>query len=142
MADTLKGRCLCGQVEWVASAPPLWSAHCHCESCRRAASAGFVSWIGFARNSVKWSGERKFYRSSKKVKRCFCPICGTPLGFETTVLPQQVHLYAVSLDNPEFYQASGHLYWSEKLNWVHIEDSLPKHEKGLQAATKEGKNIL
>ena len=37
---------MCGRVGFVARFPSRFVAHCHCESCRRAHSAAFVTWVG------------------------------------------------------------------------------------------------
>ena len=47
---TFPGRCFCGQVRFELSGKPVFACHCHCESCRRAAGAPFVTWISFGRD--------------------------------------------------------------------------------------------
>ncbi|MEM1046313.1 MAG: GFA family protein [Pseudomonadota bacterium] len=141
MSD-LAGRCFCGAVRWQAAGPMLWAALCHCEDCRRAASADYVSWFGVDRASVVWSGSRSIYRSSPKVQRSFCPICGSPLSFETEIFPDETHLYAVTLDDPSVYEPTAHIFWSERLSWVRVRDDLPTHLKGLQNAAQTGEVVL
>lgn len=126
MAEQM-GRCLCGQVRYRAPAQPLWTALCHCESCRRACSAPIVGWMGFAPGDVHWTGERRFYQSSEVATRSFCPTCGTQMSFESTRWPGEVHLYAASLDAPETYVPELHCFHAERLAWLHLSDSLPKH---------------
>ncbi len=127
----LSGRCLCGALTWRATGPVLWAAHCHCEDCRRAAASDYVSWIGVPRGSVTWRGPRRFYASSPGVTRSFCGICGAPASYETQAYPEETHLYAASLDDPQQYQPTAHVFWSERLPWVSIADALPKHPKSL-----------
>ncbi len=138
----MTGRCFCGAVNWRASGEILWAALCHCEDCRRAASSDYVSWLGVERDKTEWQGPRKCYSSSPGVTRSYCKDCGSPLSFETEVFPNETHLYAATLDQPELYNPTAHIFWSEHLPWVQIGDGLPKHEKGLQAAAKAGKVIL
>lgn len=123
----LSGRCLCGGVRWTAAAP-LWTALCHCESCRRAASAPVVAWIGFRKDAVSWTGARRIFRSSPGVERSFCPTCGTPLSFESTRWPGELHLYAASMDDPSAYRPQLHCHHAERLAWLHIADDLPKFD--------------
>lgn len=115
---------------------------CHCEDCRRAASSDYVSWFGVERALTRWSGPRRRYSSSPGVVRSFCGECGAPLSFETEVLPEEVHLYAATLDDPALYVPTAHIYWSEHLPWIAVADDLPKHDKGLQEAAKTGKTLL
>ncbi len=99
----ISGRCLCGSLTWHTNGDILWSALCHCEDCRRAASSDYVSWFGVMRSSLAWSGPREFHRSSPKVMRSFCGSCGAPASFETEVFLDETHLYAASLDDPNLY---------------------------------------
>ncbi|EFO31608.1 glutathione-dependent formaldehyde-activating GFA [Roseibium sp. TrichSKD4] len=138
----LKGRCYCGAVSWQAKGPILWSALCHCEDCRQAASSDYVSWFGIERSSVIWNGPRQMYQSSAKVLRSFCSDCGSPLSFETEVFPEETHIYAATMENPSAYQPEAHIFWSERVPWLTLSDDLPKHPKGLQAAAEAGKPWL
>ena len=138
----LSGRCFCKAVSWSAKSDILWAAFCHCEDCRRASSADYVSWLGVERGRVVWQGPRQFFQSSEKVTRSFCGDCGAQMSFETSVFPEETHLYAASLENPKIYQPTAHLYWSERLPWVEFNDGLPKHQKGLQAAGQSVRNLL
>ncbi len=123
----LSGRCLCGTVRYRTETPPLWTALCHCESCRRSASAPVVAWMGFDRDRVMWEGDRGFYRSSEIATRGFCPTCGTQMSFESTRWPGEIHLYAASLDDPSAYCPDLHCHYAERLGWLHVDDDLPKH---------------
>ena len=138
----LTGRYFCGEVKWYAKSDILWAALCHCEDCRRAASSDYVSWFGVNKNNTKWQGPRHSYSSSSGVTRSYCSKCGSPLSFETKVFPEETHLYAATLDEPEKYKPTAHIFWSERLPWVQVSDELLKHEKGLQASAKAGEKLL
>jgi len=125
-AERITGRCLCGAIRFEAATAPKWTALCHCESCRRACSAPVVAWMGFEVGSVHWTGERTFYRSSEIARRGFCSACGTQMSFESTRWPGEIHLYAVSRDDPGAYQPDLHCHYDERLSWLHIEDAHPK----------------
>ena len=97
-----RGRCLCGAVRFVARGEPIWVAHCHCESRRRATSAAFATYAGYAAAAIEWSGgARAIHRSSPGVQRGFCPRCGSPLSFESARWPGEVHLLQPSFADPE-----------------------------------------
>ena len=141
-APELTGHCSCGALTWQAHGSILWSAYCHCVDCRRAASSDYVSWLGVARSTLNWIGPRQYYRSSDNVMRSFCKNCGSPASFETDVFPEETHLYAATLDEPQLYQPTAHLFWSERLPWIQITDNLPKYPKGLQHAAQTGTILL
>jgi hypothetical protein len=142
MTNDLTGRCLCGAVTWISTGPILWAALCHCDDCRRAASADYVSWFGVPRAATSWRGPRKGFKSSSRVWRSFCGECGTPMSFQTESFPEEIHLYAATLDDRSAYRPSAHIFWSERLPWVDVGDDLPKHAKGLQHAAEQGKDLL
>ncbi|MCY4181029.1 MAG: GFA family protein [Litoreibacter sp.] len=127
MADNWQeGRCLCGAIRFRLAAPPKWTALCHCESCRRSASAPIVAWMGFDPEHVTWTGERSFYKSSEIATRGFCGRCGSQISFESTRWPAEIHLYAACLDDPEAYAPQLHCHTGERLSWLHISDDLPQ----------------
>lgn len=126
MAKIYSGRCLCGNIKFETNSEPIWTALCHCESCRRACSAPLVAWMSFKDFSVKWLGQRTFYKSSENGTRGFCGQCGTQMSFVSARWKDQIHLYATSLNNPESYEPSLHCYYSEKLNWLSVNEDLPK----------------
>ena len=125
--------CLCGQVRYELSAEPKWTALCHCESCRRSASAPIVAWMGFAPEQVSWTGARASYQSSDIAQRTFCPVCGTQMSFESTNWPGEIHLYAVSLDDPQSYTPQLHCHHAEHLRWLNITDDLPRYDRSAES---------
>lgn len=129
-----KGGCLCGAVQYTLSAPPKWTALCHCESCRRAASAPVVAWMGFAPEQVVWTGNRTLYKSSDIATRSFCPTCGSQMSFESARWPGEVHLYGVSLDDPKAFVPELHCHTAEHLGWLQISDDLPRYPRSADGA--------
>ncbi|WP_419905978.1 GFA family protein [Kiloniella sp.] len=115
---------------------------CHCEDCRRVASSDYVSWFGVRRDTLTWQGPRNIFNSSKQVQRSFCKECWSPTSFETDIFPDETHLYALTLDDVSVYQPTAHIFWSERLPWVHPADDLPKHLKGLQQAAQTGHRLM
>lgn len=136
------GRCFCGSLRWSVKGAAIWAAHCHCNDCRRAASADYVSWLGVAREDLTWSGPLTRFTSSPGVTRGFCAHCGAPAFFETDIFPGETHLYAASLDDLTQYRPTAHIFWSERVPWLKGSDALAKHDKGLQHAEKAGRNLV
>lgn len=126
---TLDGRCLCGAVRFRVEGRPRWVLHCHCESCRRQCSAPFTTFLGVKDGRWRWTGaEPAVYRSSPGVERLFCATCGTPMAFRADRWPGEIHLYAAALENPEAVEPTGHVHHEERLAWVCLGDTLPRHE--------------
>jgi hypothetical protein len=105
--------------------PPAY--HCHCESCRRAASSPFTTWFTVAASEVWWHGPPlQHFASSPGVTRGFCGECGSPLTYEAENQPGLIDLYAASLDDQTAVRVVRHEFWSERVPWLKIEDELPK----------------
>ena len=126
------GRCLCGAVRYeFDAARVLWRGHCHCESCRRSCSAPMTTFFGVADGHWRWTGAApRLFRSSPGVERRFCGDCGAPMAFNSEKAPGETHFYAASLDAPEAFRPGFHVFWREKLPWLHLNDELPRHSGG------------
>ena len=92
---TLTGGCQCGAIRFRCEALGRASI-CHCRMCQKAFGGHYgplVTAIGLV-----WTrGEPKRFRSSNKIRRGFCPDCGTPLTYEA---PDGVALAAGAFDDP------------------------------------------
>jgi len=109
----------------------IWAGHCHCESCRRACSAPFVSWFGVRNDGWRWLGAPpKTYQSSAWATRYFCEDCGSQVAYESTKLPDEIHGLAATLDDPADYVAEAHFFHSKTLPWLHIKEELPRYVDG------------
>lgn len=121
------GRCLCRAVTFAFEGPPKWVVHCHCESCRRNCSAPFTTFVGVRDGAWRWTGAAPAsYASSPGVERMFCARCGTPMAFRGEKHPGEMHFYAAALDDPGSAVPQGHVFFAEKLPWVHLADDLPR----------------
>jgi hypothetical protein len=126
--ETRAGRCFCGRVRFVAAGAPKWVAHCHCESCRRATSSPFTTYVGYVERQVRWSSEAlATYESSPGVVRRFCRHCGSPMSFSGARWPDEIHLFAASFDDPTDFAPKSHVHAGEQLPWLHLGDGLPRY---------------
>lgn len=124
------GRCLCGRIRFRAEGQPLWVAHCHCESCRRATAAPMATFAGYRPGNVAWSGETPAaFDSSPGVTRRFCGRCGTPLTFEAERYPDEVHLYVATMNDPGAFSPGCHVFVEERISWMHLADGLPQYAR-------------
>lgn len=117
MAETeLTGRCLCGRVRYRAAGAPIWVAHCHCASCRRATGAPLTTYAGFSAASFGYlAGEPATFASSPGVTRSFCRRCGTPLTYQGLRWPGEVHVLVGTLDRPELVSPTSEGFAEERL---------------------------
>ena len=139
--DTPAGHCLCHAIAFTFDGPPNWVAHCHCEDCRRATSSPMTTWISVPRRRFRYTrGTPRSYLSSPGVSRAFCGTCGSPLTYENTKLPDEVHLYAVTLEDPADINASRHVFVKDQLPWFETTDALPRYAATSLGGTKPIRN--
>ncbi len=113
------GHCLCGAVTFAARGEPKFISNCHCESCRRAASAPSLTWAGFLDSQVELGGDAlRKYSSSPGVIRGFCGACGSPISFQGERWAGETHLAVCAFDAPEQMAPSIDHLVEEKLPWA------------------------
>ena len=120
-ATEASGRCHCGRVRFVASFPSRFVAHCHCESCRRAHGAAFVTWAGFLSPQVRvtqGAGHIGVHESSPGTRRSFCRACGTKLFFESTRWAGETHVTLAAFEDPLDREPRGHAFYAEHVVWL------------------------
>jgi hypothetical protein len=116
-----RGGCMCGRVRFVARFPSRFVAHCHCESCRRAHGAAFVTWVGFMAPQVSVTAgadDLAVYESSAGTFRKFCRVCGTKLFFEGAKWPGETHAPLATFDDPVDRAPQGHAFYEEHAEWL------------------------
>ena len=125
-----EGGCLCGAVRFRIEAAATDAAHCHCQTCRRAHAAAFVTWATFPAKSVRFtSGTPSRYRSSERVVRTFCGRCGTPLSYQRDDLPDELDVSVCSFDEPDRVPPTSHIWISHRVSWLALGDDLPQYPK-------------
>ena len=114
-----KGSCLCGAVRFEARGDPRFISNCHCETCRRAASAPSVTWAGFLEAQIAMSGETLAdYASSPGVRRSFCGRCGSPLAFRGERWAGEVHVPVCAFEEAAEMAPTNDYFEAEKLPWA------------------------
>lgn len=98
MTETYTGGCQCGAVRYRVTGPVRQASICNCRMCQKALgnlTAPFASYTG----GVEWTrGRPTLFRSSARVQRGFCNLCGTPLTYQ--VGDASPSLTIGSLDHP------------------------------------------
>jgi hypothetical protein len=128
-AHEYRGGCLCGAVRFKVTGRPIWTAFCHCESCRRATGSAVSAYAGYAADRFEiTTGKPSHFNSSPGVRRGFCADCGSALTYEGERWPGEVHVHIGCLDEPEAFPPQGHAFAdTERISWLHIAD-IPKSE--------------
>jgi hypothetical protein len=130
-ALTTTGRCLCGAIRYEFRGPPEWVVHCHCDSCRRQVSSPLATFVGVLHKNFRFTaGAPNTYASSPGVSRSFCGACGSPIAYEAERLPDEIHLFHGTLDDPSHLAPAAHVFTEEQVSWFEVHDDLPRYAKG------------
>lgn len=125
-----RGRCLCGAVRFAFDPAAIaMQSVCHCESCRRAAGAVMVGWIGVRDTGWRWSvGRPRLHASSPGVRWGFCGDCGSLLSYRNEADGDRTDLAAAALVDPSEFRPRRHSHWAERVPWLVLADDLPRHD--------------
>jgi hypothetical protein len=122
------GGCLCGAVRYVAKGEPNLAGHCYCTDCRKASGSGFIPFMGFSADAVRFTGKTLEYRSKSArgsdAVRNSCPKCGG-LVFGGEVGRDDSHtIYAGSLDDPTRFRPTVAIFAQGRPDWAVIPPGL------------------
>ena len=129
MGEKVGGSCYCGLVRFEVTLPSTFCSHCHCNNCRRAHGAAFVTFVGFPAEQVEMTSGRddlRRYRTETGATRSFCGRCGTTLFYEGPRWAGELHVTLASLDGEIDRAPSHHVFADHRASWWTITDSLPQ----------------
>ena len=117
-------------MRFKAEGEPINVRICHCRNCQKAMGSPFFARALFptdARSTVE--GEPAAIPSSDALDRVFCKACGTRLfSWRTNGTAAGVALAA--FDDRHAFAPTEHIWVSEKMNWVRLDDGLPQYQEG------------
>lgn len=124
-----KGGCLCGAVRFEVEGELPTPDACHCTQCRRQSGHYWASTDVLRTALTIEGGERvSWYRSSERVRRGFCSLCGSPLFWD----PEGRERIAVAMgafDAPTGTRLGKHIFVADKGDYYDIGDGLPQIER-------------
>lgn len=129
MTEKITGSCLCGACSYSSDAEPIDIRACHCKLCQKATGAPFYARVRVPLDQTQITGPVGWYNSSPELERGFCPQCGTSL-FSKRASAGSIGLCMGSLDDPDRFQPSDHIWVSKKQAWLTLTDDLPCYEEG------------
>jgi len=116
---------MCGAVTWIYTGETTRNLVCHCTDCQRATSAPFTAFLGMRPDLLQWSGKVEHYQSSAGTYRGFCPTCGTRLYFRSDKWPDEIHVHAATLTNPDDYRPDAQVLVRSRAHWLDRVSSIP-----------------
>jgi hypothetical protein len=127
----LKGACLCGAVRLEVEGKLEHAPEgCHCSQCRRQTGHFFVG-VNVRRKALRVHGgdKIKWYRSSEKVERGFCSVCGSVLFWKPDIEGYEFTSIAMGMfDLPTGLRMAKHSFVGDKGDYYEIDDGLPQSQ--------------
>ena len=135
---TIDGGCLCGGVRYRLHARPKEGSDCHCEDCRRANAAAYVTWCSVPAKAMEiLNGEVHRVRHATRL-RSFASCCGTPLFIQDDVTAEWIDVTVGSLDDPNAFPPKAAIWTEDKLPWVQLDPSRAAFRRGRDKRKIEG----
>ncbi len=82
----------------------------------------------------------KAFRPRDGVTRTFCETCGSSLWARYDYLPDQIYIPLGLIDQAADLQPEVHAYDSQRLPWLHIQDSAQRFAKSSQSLLRSSRN--
>ena len=125
MADSLKGACLCGGVEYEVSDPEALG-YCHCTRCQRWTGESLAGVVVAADNFQFTNGEDKVSTyESEFAPRNFCGNCGSSIYDDLG----EKYFVAAGLMRELDMKPAFHLQVAYKAPWHQIGDDVPQFDE-------------
>lgn len=118
------GSCLCNAITFEVSCALPSPDACHCSQCRKQSGHFFVS-TDVPKNAVTIHGEVKWFQSSEKVRRGFCPTCGSSL-FWDPIQQDWIGVAMGAFDTPTQTAIHINVNVASKGDYYEITDGLPQ----------------
>jgi hypothetical protein len=122
-----QGGCLCGAINFHVAGPLSPPVECHCSMCRKMSGHSWAS-TDVLREALTISGEEnlRWFRSSEKVRRGFCGICGSTM-FWDPVYKETIAISMGAFDGASHTKLRQHIYVASKGDYYEICDGLPQN---------------
>ncbi len=126
------GKCLCGEVTYVADGQPIVVAQCHCEECRRLSGTGHTVGAMFLSKAVVISGKVSEFKymsnMASEVTKAFCAICGSSIYGVNTRSPHHLTLTLGTMDDARELDVDVVIFNRDKPHWDHLGENVISFE--------------
>ncbi len=131
----VEGGCFCGAIRYRGVLADSRVHFCHCSDCRRSSGAPCLAWANFVTDEFEFTaGSPGCYESRNdagaRARRQFCSACGTQMTYQRPDDSGGVWVTVCSLDEPEQMIPGEHVWTASRLEWLRLDDGLPRHERG------------
>ena len=126
----LKGKCACGEVNYVITDKPLFTQACHCKNCKISTGSSYVIHTMIFEDDFFIEGNISSTEldtgSGKGYNAYFCIKCGVYLYCKYNIASGRLAVRTSTLENPITPQA--HIFVKDKDPWIEISNKDICHE--------------
>lgn len=116
--ESVKGSCLCGNIEYEVSGGFSRFFLCHCTYCQKGTGSAHAANLFSSKAKLTWlSGEEEvstYHLPNTRHVKSFCRQCGSAAP---TVSEQGIMVPAGGLDGDVTIAANGHIFMKSRANW-------------------------
>ncbi len=127
------GQCLCGDIKYTITTPPVRMGQCHCDDCRKTSGTGHASNAFFNKDDVHIEGDTSSYDSitdtGSTITRYFCPKCGSRLFGTSNIVDNIISVTAGTLDDSSWFKPDAIVYNKRKPVWDYMDETIPAFEE-------------
>ncbi|MCK0531385.1 GFA family protein [Sphingobium agri] len=128
---THEAGCLCGTVRIEIDAEPMAARMCWCRLCQYLGGGTATVNVCFPAEKVQTKGEVRWHESiadsGNRMRRGFCPQCGTPLFSQAESRPHLIFIRAGALDDPGLFAPQAVIWTEAAPHWAHLDPELPHY---------------
>jgi hypothetical protein len=126
------GGCLCGALRYEAHGAPQMMGHCYCADCRKASGSGFIPFMSFRREAIRFTGESLMFVSKSArgsdAHRNSCPVCASLVFGGVRGESESFTIYAGSLDDPTLFAPQLAIFTRGRPDWAVIPPGIASYE--------------
>ncbi len=131
--ESLKGRCICGQVKYRITEKPLFTQACHCKDCKIITGSSYVINTSVLDNTLIIEGKVASTElkagSGATSNAYFCTKCGTYIYTDYGSAVGRLTVRTKTLDNSESFPPQVHIFTKDKDPWLKLTDDVICFEK-------------
>lgn len=121
--------CLCSACRYSTDTAPLNVRFCHSHRCQKATGAAFYARVMVTLVGLSIKGPVGWMSADSGIRRGFCTQCGiTPFSERQTA--GTIGLSMGSLDRPELFEPTQHIWISSRQPWLVLNDGRPRYPEG------------
>lgn len=128
------GGCVCGDVRYECSAPPLMMLNCHCRDCQQVGGGPYAPIVIVPLNAFQLTKGVLQHFATTRVSgrhnlRGFCGKCGSRLTVGEDSERNMIGLLVGNLDDPSWFKPAMDIFVCDGQPWDIMDLNLPKHQQ-------------